>query len=187
MTAKIRFFDLNFPKIAIKLGYEPRKNRFPQLMSLLPDYEFNKCVARYNGDYRIKEFTCKEHFLVLSFAQLTYKYSMRDIESCLMAFKWNATADELICFAYIRAMEDYFDVIYANEIAQLALQKNPNSLAVHLISGLIKAQGFLLNEWCYAATQFNSIEQNTLLTKDLRKEGEFIICEYMQSIGANCK
>ena len=42
---------------------------FSQLMSLLPDYEFNKCVARYNGDYRIKEFTCKEHFLVMSFAR----------------------------------------------------------------------------------------------------------------------
>ena len=112
---------------------------------------------------------------------------MRDIESCLMAFKWNATADELICFAYIRAMEDYFDVIYANEIAQLALQKNPNSLAVNLISGLIKAQGlFLLNEWCYASAQFNSIEKNTQLKTDLRKDGKNIICEYMQSMGANC-
>ena len=122
----------------------------------------------------------------LNFVVKTKKYTA-GINGNRLAFKWNATADELICFSYIRAMEDYFDVIYANEIAQLALQKNPNSLAVHLISGLIKAQGFLLNEWCYAATQFNSIEQNTLLTKDLRKEGEFIICEYMQSIGANCK
>ena len=54
-------------------------------MSLLPDYKFNKRVARYNGDYRIKEFTCKEHFLVMSFAQLTYRDSLRDIESCLQA------------------------------------------------------------------------------------------------------
>ena len=61
------------------------KTVFSQLMSLLPDYEFNKCVARYNGDYRIKEFTCKEHFLVMSFAQLTYRDSLRDIESCLQA------------------------------------------------------------------------------------------------------
>lgn len=61
------------------------KTAFSQLMSLLPDYEFNKCVARYNGDYRIKEFTCKEHFLVMSFALLTYRDSLRDIESCLQA------------------------------------------------------------------------------------------------------
>ena len=61
------------------------KTVFSQLMSLLPDYEFNKCVTRYNGDYRIKEFTCKEHFLVMSFSQLTYRDSLRDIESCLQA------------------------------------------------------------------------------------------------------
>lgn len=61
------------------------KTVFSQLMSLLPDYEFNKCVARYNGDYRIKKFTCKEHFMVMSFAQLTYRDSLQDIESCLQA------------------------------------------------------------------------------------------------------
>jgi hypothetical protein len=122
----------------------------------------------------------------LNYVVKTKKYTA-GINGNLLAFKWNATADELICFAYVRAMEDYFDVIYANEIAQLALQKNPNSLAVNLISGLIKAQGlFLLNEWCYAAIQFNAIEQNTLLTKDLRTDGKFIICEYVQSMGANC-
>ena len=129
----------------------------------------------------------KRSVAYLNYVVKTKKYTA-GINGNRLAFKWNATADELICFAYIRAMEYYFDVTYANEIAQLALLKNPNSLAVNLISGLIKAQGlFLLNEWCYAATQFNSIEQNTLLTKDLRKEGKFIICEYMQSIGANCK
>jgi len=42
-------------------------------------------VDRYNGDYRVKEFSCKEHFLVMSFAQLTYRDSLRDIESCLQA------------------------------------------------------------------------------------------------------
>ena len=94
----------------------------------------------------------------LNYVVKTKKYTA-GINENRLAFKWNATPDELICFAYIRAMEDYFDVTYANEIAQLALQKNPNSLAVNLISGLIKAQGlFLLNEWCYASAQFNSIE-----------------------------
>ena len=123
----------------------------------------------------------------LNYVVKTKKYTA-GINGNPLAFKWNATADELICFAYIRAMEDYFDVTYSNEIAQLALQKNPNSLAVNLISGLIKAQGlFLLNEWCYAAKQFNAIEKNTLLVADLRKDGKNIICEYMQSMGANCK
>ena len=84
-------------------------------------------------------------------------------------------------------MEDYFDVTYANEIAQMALQKNPNSLAINLISGLVKAQGlFLLNEWCYASVQFNLIQKNTQLKTDLRNDGKNIICEYMQSMGVNC-
>lgn len=61
------------------------KTVFAQLMSIIPDHEFNKCVARYNGNYRVKEFNCKEHFLVMSFAQLTYRESLRDIESCLHA------------------------------------------------------------------------------------------------------
>ena len=122
----------------------------------------------------------------LNYVVKTKKYTA-GINGNRLAFNWNATADELICFAYIRAMEDYFDVTYANEIAQLALQKNPNSLAVNLISGLIKAQGlFLLNECCYASAQFNSIKKNTQLKTDLRKEGEIIICEYMQSMGADC-
>jgi len=58
---------------------------FAQLMSFLPEYEFNKCVDRYKGDYKVKTFTCREHFYVMSFAQLTFRESLRDIEACLTA------------------------------------------------------------------------------------------------------
>ena len=56
---------------------------FSQIMDFLPIYEFRKCVKRYNGDYRVKNFTCWNQFLSLAFAQLTYRESLRDIESCL--------------------------------------------------------------------------------------------------------
>jgi len=56
---------------------------FSQIMDFLPAYEFRKCVKRYNGDYRVKNFTCSNQFLSLVFAQLTYRESLRDIESCL--------------------------------------------------------------------------------------------------------
>ena len=56
---------------------------FSQIMDFLPVYEFRKCVKRYNGDYRVKNFTCWNQFLSLAFAQLTYRESLRDIESCL--------------------------------------------------------------------------------------------------------
>lgn len=58
---------------------------FSQLMNLLPWRRFNTCVARYRGDYKVKTFKCTEHFRVMAFAQLTYRESLRDIESCLRA------------------------------------------------------------------------------------------------------
>ena len=61
------------------------KTVFAQLMSFLSDYEFNKCVNRYKGNYRVNYFTCREQFYVMSFAQLTYHESLRDIEACLKA------------------------------------------------------------------------------------------------------
>jgi len=62
------------------------KTVFAQIMSFLPDYEFNKCVEKYKGNHRVRSFTCKEHFYVMGLAQLTYRESLRDIESCLTAF-----------------------------------------------------------------------------------------------------
>jgi hypothetical protein len=58
---------------------------FAQLMDHLPRYEFQKCVARYRGDYKVKSFSCWDQFLCLGFAQLTYRESLRDIETCLRA------------------------------------------------------------------------------------------------------
>ena len=59
---------------------------FAQLMSFLPEYEFSKCVNRYKGDYRVRHFTCREHFYVMSFAQITYREGLRDVEACFTAF-----------------------------------------------------------------------------------------------------
>ena len=56
---------------------------FAQLMELLPLYEFQKCVRRYQGNYRVKNFSCLDQFLCMAFAQLTYRESLRDIEACL--------------------------------------------------------------------------------------------------------
>ena len=56
---------------------------FAQLMELLPLYEFQNCVQRYQGNYRVKNFSCLDQFLCMAFAQLTYRESLRDIEACL--------------------------------------------------------------------------------------------------------
>lgn len=59
------------------------KTVFSQIMDFLPMYEFHKCVERYQGNYRMRAFSCTDQFLCMAFAQLTYRESLRDIESCL--------------------------------------------------------------------------------------------------------
>ena len=61
------------------------KTVFAQLMEQLPRYEFQKCVARYKGDARLRGFSCLDQYLAMGFAQLTYRESLRDIEACLGA------------------------------------------------------------------------------------------------------
>jgi len=62
---------------------------FSQVLDHLPWYEFQKCVTRYRGDYQQKSFSCWDQYLCMSFAQLTYRESLRDterafrIEACL--------------------------------------------------------------------------------------------------------
>jgi transposase len=60
---------------------------FSQLMEHLPHKEFQKCAARYSGDYNFKSFSCWNQFLAMAFAQLTYRESLRDIEACLRSLQ----------------------------------------------------------------------------------------------------
>jgi hypothetical protein len=60
---------------------------FAQLMDFLPLAEFRRCVARYQGEYKVRGFSCLDQFLCLAFAQLTYRESLRDIETCLRAMQ----------------------------------------------------------------------------------------------------
>ena len=56
---------------------------FAQLMQWVPHYQFHRLVKRYSGNYKVSSFTCWDQFLCMSFAQLTYRESLRDIEACL--------------------------------------------------------------------------------------------------------
>jgi len=60
---------------------------FSQLISFLPDREFRRCVARYGGNRRLREFSCWDQYLTMAFAQLTYRESLRDIEACLRSLQ----------------------------------------------------------------------------------------------------
>ena len=56
---------------------------FSQLIDHLPSHEFRQCVERYEGNYRVRSFSCWDQFLCMMFAQLSYRESLRDIVACL--------------------------------------------------------------------------------------------------------
>ena len=58
---------------------------FAQLMDFFPLPEFHRCVERYRGEHKVHSFSCLDQLLALAFAQLTYRESLRDIETCLRA------------------------------------------------------------------------------------------------------
>lgn len=60
---------------------------FAQLMDFLPKRDFDRCVHNYRGNYRTRRFSCFDQFLSMAFAQLTFRVSLRDIETCLNSLK----------------------------------------------------------------------------------------------------
>jgi len=60
---------------------------FSQIMDYLPRYEFRKCIQRYQGHYKVKNFSCMDQFLCMAFAQIAGRESLRDIAFCLRSVK----------------------------------------------------------------------------------------------------
>ena len=60
---------------------------FTQLMNFLPMPEFRKCINMYRGHHKVQSFSCYDQFLCMAFAQLTFRNSLRDIETCLRSFQ----------------------------------------------------------------------------------------------------
>ena len=61
------------------------KTLFAQLMEFVPWTSFARIVTRYGGDSGVRSLSCTEQFRAMAFAQLTYRESLRDIETCLLA------------------------------------------------------------------------------------------------------
>ena len=66
---------------------DPGKLVFAQLMDFVPRHDFDACVRRHGGDSRPRGFSCRDQFLCMAFAQLTFRESLRDIETCLRALE----------------------------------------------------------------------------------------------------
>ena len=60
---------------------------FSQLMDNIPIKKFQRCVELYQGNYKVKSFSCLDQFFCMAFAQLTFRESLRDIEICLRSMQ----------------------------------------------------------------------------------------------------
>jgi hypothetical protein len=58
---------------------------FSQVMAYGSRFVLDRCIRRYGGHRRIRSFSCRDQYLAMAFAQLTYRDSLRDIEACLGA------------------------------------------------------------------------------------------------------
>lgn len=63
------------------------KTVFSQIMDCQPMYKFRKCIDRCQGNHQVKNFPRLDQYLCMAFAQLTYRESLRDIETCLRSRK----------------------------------------------------------------------------------------------------
>jgi hypothetical protein len=107
---------------------------FSQLMEFIPTYEFNQCVKRYRGNYKIKNFTCREQFLCMAFAQLTYRESLRDIQACLRA------ANKKLYHMGIRSKVSRNTLAHANQTRDWRIYADFAQALIH------EARGLYINE-----------------------------------------
>ena len=119
---------------------------FAQLMAYLPNYEFHKCVKRYRGNHKVKDFTCWDQFLCMAFAQLTYRESLRDIEVCLRSKK------SRLYHMGIRSKVSRSTLAKANEKRNWRIYADFAQVLINIATKLCKNEklGVELNETIYA-------------------------------------
>jgi hypothetical protein len=109
---------------------------FSQIMDFVPMYEFRKCVQRYRGNYKVQSFSCWNQFLCMAFAQLTYRESLRDIESCL-----NSMPSKLYHMGF-QGTVSRSTVAYANETRDWRIYADFAQVLIHIARGLYKDDEF---------------------------------------------
>ena len=101
---------------------------FSQVMNFLPMDKFRECVERYHGNYKIQSFSCLDQFICMTFAQLTYRESLRDIEACLRA------VPNKLYHMGIRGQVSRSTLAYTNENRDWRIYDSVDLLPVHEIS-----------------------------------------------------
>lgn len=153
---------------------------FAQLMDFLPRHEFNACVRRYRGEYRTRSLSCRDQFLGMAFAQLTYRESLRDVETCLKALgsklyhagfrssisrstlaDANERRDWRIYHDFAQVLINHARQLYAHEPLAVALEQT-----VYALDSTVIELCLSLFPWAHSQRQKAAIKLHTLL--DLR-------------------
>lgn len=156
------------------------KSIFSQLTDYLSWPQFQECVQRYRGGYKLKSFSCWDQFLCMAFAQLTYRESLRDIEACLranqtklyhMGIRGRVSRNTLAHANSVRDWRIYADfahlliqqarALYRDEEFGLALQQTVYALDATTIDLCLS-----LFPWAYFRKRKGAVKLHTLL--DLR-------------------
>lgn len=119
---------------------------FAQLMQLIPLHQFHACVQRYKGNYKVRSFSCLDHFYCMAFAQLTYRESLRDIEVCLRA------VPSRLYHMGIRSTVARSTLAYANETRDWRIYADFAQVLIKIARGLYINENFgvLLKQAAYA-------------------------------------
>lgn len=119
---------------------------FKQVMDFMPLPIFRRCVAKYQGDYRVRKFSCLDQFLCMAFAQITYRESLRDIEVCLHS------QQKKLYHMGIRGKVSKSTLADANEIRDWRIYAELAQSLIATARELYKADSFIddLDETVYA-------------------------------------
>ena len=93
---------------------------------------------------------------------------------------------EILSMAYLKALDDYFNVSEALIYAERALSKNSESYTYNIITALIEAQIATRGDWCKVYKSTDQVRTKTSLETDMRDEAVTIIFDYMDSYKKYC-
>ncbi len=123
---------------------------FAQLFDIVSRYEFDNLVSKHNGNYRVKKFSCWEHFLVMSFAQLSFRESLRDIECCL------SSVQKKLYHCGIKSEVARSTLAKANEQRSWEIYAGMAQLLIKVAMPLYKGENKLSNELQSSVYAFDS-------------------------------
>ena len=109
---------------------------FTQIMDFLPMHEFRACVKRHRGHHKVQTFSCFDQFLSMAFAQLTFRDSLRDIETCLRSFQ------PKLYHAGFRGKISRSTLAYANETRSWKIYADFAQILIHRARSLYAADRF---------------------------------------------